>query len=328
MPEKRSMFNPIQKQEYIDYEKNNSVLLTQCFKRLSECEKLFSKDVTDMTEEELKSLFSSLDIRREDTRSQIISLLRGYINWAKLTGKTDNNSAIFKLTAATVGSQNSIVQKMLKDKQQMEDVVDKGIDRGYFLQENRAARDELIFRLLYEGLTIKELTILKKKDINLAEKTVVCASGKTIEIDDKILSLWNQCTEMTKIEKSGERFGKDILYYDLVDGDIMFRTTLTKKTKTNDGLTQNVFMKIIAKIFAGYKDATSIEILATPANINASGGFYRTYLAEKNGEKITQNNIAKYLKKEYDYDSEKQMLSAMRKWKIDYEDWKIAFGYM
>jgi hypothetical protein len=61
-------------------------------------------------------------------------------------------------------------------------------------------------------------------------------------------------------------------------------------------------------------------------NINTSGIFYKLYLSEKEGNEITPEVLAKFFRTNYDENS--RLKNITRKWAIDFEDWKVAFGYM
>ena len=79
-----SLYNEEIKKEYIDFESKNSDAIRRYFQRIYDKENEYKKDIYDMNREELLDTITSLNIRREESRSHFISLLRGYIIWAKL----------------------------------------------------------------------------------------------------------------------------------------------------------------------------------------------------------------------------------------------------
>lgn len=59
-----------------------------------------------MNVEELRSALISLNIRSITSREQVLSLFKGYINWAVYNGKTSNENKIDKIC-----NKNSDVEK-------------------------------------------------------------------------------------------------------------------------------------------------------------------------------------------------------------------------
>lgn len=322
--ESRVMYNSDQKEEYIKYESKNEQSLTNYFKRIFENEKEYGKDIADMDEDELKSTLISLNIRREESRNHMLSLMRGYINWAKFSNKTNNNSSINNITPDVISSDNAIITQMLKSPKQVEHIINNSIKEDYYSQENRDSRDQLVLWLLYSGMTIEELQSLKKNDIDYVNKKVK-TKDDIYQVNDKILALCEKCSNIKYLEKTGTKSKSGIINYDLLDNEYLFRPIAGQKLR-DPMCKQTIFIAIIQKIFNNYYELTGEYIRVSPLNIKLSGIFYQLYEQEQMGTKITSEILAKYLKIEYS--SKKELLIKIRKWKIDYDDWKLAFGYM
>jgi len=331
------MFNEKQKQDYINYEGVNSITLEQYFKRIAPMERQYNKDITDMDADELKGTLSSLNIRREESRGHCISLLRGYINYMKLIGKTDNSSAINSITPESIPADNAIKSEMIKSADQLKEILDAAARYEY--QDNRSIRDKLVMWLLYLGLTIEELRHLRKNALNddgIVTTSVKKAKNDTVSIvtkkykaDENVLALWEECANMTFIEKDGSKYGKHAVNYELVDNEYMFRPIIGQK-KAGTDLQQpcNVtfFASIVAKIFKNYFELTGNNILVSPLNMRNSGIFYRLNLEEANGKEITPEVIAEEF--DIEYTSTVGLSVKTRKWRKDYDNWKLAFKYM
>ena len=343
----RAMFNPTQKKEYIEYENKNEVPLTNYFARIYKGEIKYDKDISDMSKEELIDTLCMLNIRREETRNHLLSLLRGYIKWTKLMDKTDNDSPIDQLTGENIGRIDTLASQMIKSPEQIEEILSIVIDNGksYQNQPNRASRDKLVFWLIYSGLRISDLMELQKTDIDYENKLVYCKKvydsvdndgnkitrykDKEYEVNDSILYLWREYVSVDCLEHSGV-----IEEYGLVNNDFLFRAVesirypyaeVEAEHLTRDVQPYNSFSMILKKIFKIYSGITGEKMDVKPDSLKCSGVFYRTYAKEKGGEKYSLEILAKNLGLEYNDEEDKMM---MRKWDIDYHDWKVAFGYM
>jgi len=314
------MYNPEQKQEYIDSETNEKIRasLKRYFVRVESGETKYDKDIANMSFDELKETIESLGIRREESRGHLLSLLRGYVNWAVLNGKANNSVAINSITAESIDSQELIRKTMIKDPEHLKLVLDSAMDREDYA--NRSMRDELIFWLLYCGMTLEEILPLKKNDLNAEKKTITLENERYYDANDEVLRLWPHVSNITFIEKkNGKGNVEEYTEYELVDNDYLFRSIRGSKADESRKCSISMFRSILLNALKG-KDKT------IPArNIKYSGIFYKIYLLESSGTKITPDIIAKHFW--IDSKSKSDLLMKTRKWRIDYDDWKSAFGY-
>jgi len=321
------MYNEETKKEYIDFEKKNPEAMRRYFQRISEKENEYNKDIYDMTKEELTDTITSLNIRREVSQSHFISLMRGYITWAKLYGKTNNENHINNITPESISSHEAIKNQMLKNPEHLQEILDNYMD--FVDYENRSKRDSLIFWLLYSGLELEEIQVLKKDDLNFESEIITTKDGKKINIDDKIVELWRHCSRMGYVEKKNTRaefaFKKsnvsEYIKCNLEENNYLFRPTVKNKS-TSDVIPLTTLRGIICNLFRD-EDDNSNEIKLSPINIKNSGIFYRLSLLESSGVKITLEIIAE--KFYIDYKNKLELPLKTRKWRIDYDDWKRAF---
>ena len=320
------MYNGNQKQEYINFEATNEGALKRYFARIADKENAYSKDIADMNLSELLDSLKSLNIRREESRGHLLSLLRGYVNWAILNNKTENANIIGQVTPESIGTDNAIKETMIASPEHLQLIFDDALD--YENYENKSKMSELLLRLLYEGITLEEVQAFKKTDIDYEERKIRTVNDTDFIVSDYIARLWKDCTTITYYERKNSRAANaktsninEYTKYDLHDNKYLFRTIIGKKGNSNDMITMDTLRKIILAVF------TACEKKTIPArNINYSGIFYKLYSLEKEGTVITPEIIAEYFRIKYkqgDY-----LSNITRKWRIDYEDWKIAFGYM
>lgn len=325
--EEINMFNQEQKQEYINQqEEYNTTALTNYFKRLSKAEAYHNKDLADMNYEEIKSTLTSLNIRGVESRGHLVTLMKKYISWTITNGKTQNTiNHINNIRPEDISSRKAMQTQMIRDPEQIRHILNTVYNPDYYRLPNRACRDRLILWLLYCGVSVDEMPLLRKTDINVANKKVNLPENKFAEINDEVINLWEQHTEHTCIEKRGAYNEKDIYYYEMVDNEYLFRILAGMKTNNNKLISKSMIVSTVVKIFKEYNKMTSLDILVSPISMKISGIFYKLHLEERTGTEITPEVLNRYFN--VDYSSPYDLSVKMRKWRIDYEDWKLAFGF-
>jgi hypothetical protein len=320
------MYNAKQKQEYIDFEATNEGAMRRYFVRIAPKEDEYSKDIIDMDLVQLLDSLKSLNIRRAESRGHLLSLLRGYRNWAYLNKKTKNKDVVGIVTPESIGTDEAVKVNMIGSPEHLQLIFDDALDYEFY--ENKSKMSELLLRLLYEGITLEEIQALKKTDIDYNGNKVKTIHGTEFTVSDEIAQLWKQCAKMDYYEKKNGRalFSdkanvNEYTKYDLEESVYLFRTIVSNKSYPNTMMTLDALRKVLLSVFSACERKT------IPArNINYSGIFYKLLQAEKAGTVITPEVIAEYFRIA---PNEKYYLANMtRKWRVDYEDWKIAFGYM
>lgn len=320
------MYNEEQKQEYIDFENSNRDSLRRYFVRVASKENEYEKDIADMDVDELKDTILSLDIRREESRSHLISLLRGYINWAILNEKTECfRNAIDKITPENTNSHEVIRQTMIRNPEHMHELLQSSLD--YVDYENKSSRDSLVFWLLYCGIEIEKIPLLRKDSIDRDSETVKTDDGQQYKVSDEVMELWDKCAEMTYLERKNSKSinakSKNVNEYIkswLIDNEYLFRPIEGNNPDKNRLCPLNTFRNIIANAFQDKEKNIPAR------NLNYSGKFYQIYLLEKENGQVSMEAFAE--KFGINYSSESELVQKTRKWRTDYENWKLAFGYM
>lgn len=318
---KREMYNSSQKEEYIAHEMINATTIRQYFLRISPIESLFEKDIADMNVEELKAALTSLNVRSLLGRRHLLNIMRGYVGWAIYNKKTANENKIDNIKPEDISSNYAVRTQMLKSPEQVENILNIVAEKDYDGEPNREIRDRLVYWLLYSGMNLEELNLLKKTDINFETKTVVSPvnSEKVYEINDTIAELWKEFASIFYIEDARGRTNE------LVDSDYLFRPLVRKNMENTrtfgviqlGGITKNISKK--------YYEITGEYIMISPMNIQISGNFYRLYLLEESGIDITADVIIKYIG--ITLEDHTQKIKMVYRYRKDYENWKEAFGY-
>ena len=325
------LYNESDKREYIEFESKNSDAIRRYFQRIHEKEKEYQKDIYDMSREELLDTITSLNIRREESRSHFISLMRGYITWARLYEKTKNENHINNITPESINSHGIIKIQMLKNPEQLQEILNNRLD--FVDYENRSKRDALIVWLLYCGLELEEIQVLAKDSLDYNSKIITTRTGKKITADDKIAGLWEHCAKMDYLEKKNNRAAAAVRKFDvseyikqyLAENNYLFRPVSTNYY-SNDFIPLATLRACIYNIFQDDSSGEKNNPKISPSNIRNSGIFYRLYMLESSGVEITPAVVAEnfYI----DYKNKLELPLKTRKWRIDYDDWKYAFGYV
>jgi hypothetical protein len=189
--------------------------------------------------------------------------------------------------------------------------------------------------LLYSGLDLEEIRALKKGDLNFEVKIVSAKSGKKVKVDDKIAELWKYCSKMIYIEGKNSRASDAMPKYDiseyskylLTESDYLIRP-VSRNKNTNEIIPLATLRSVINNVFRSDSDdeTDASDIKISPSNIRNSGIFYRLYSLESSGVEITHEVVAENFYIIYRDKSDLNIKT--RKWRIDYEDWKHAFGYV
>ena len=309
-------YNEKQKKEYVIQEQQNAVSLRGYFRRVAEKEYEYQKDLAEMDEAELRDTFASLRIRRVETLSNMLSLMRGYVRWARFTKRISGSSPIDSIVPVSLVVEETVASQMVKSPEHFNEIVEKGVEAEIGYKNNRINLTRLVMWLLYSGLEIAQLRTLKKTDIDYENKTVLGTP-----VFDKVVPLWDTCKVITSIEKHGTRAREGTIEYKLLENDNMFRPIAGNKSDPHALLNGSHFHAIVSNVAKEYKN-----IRLTALTIKNSGIFYRLLEQEKAGSEKLLVNIAKWYNIEYADDSE--LAVKTRKWRIDYEEWKIAFGHM
>lgn len=320
------MYNEALKKQYISTEDSQQyqAALTRYFMRIASKEKEYGKDLVEMNLEQLLDTLKSLDVRREATRGHLISLLRGYYNWVKLNRKDiEVDDALSSIMPSSIGSDDTVKNSMIKDPEHLKSILDNGLDRDY---ENKSMVTELLFWLVYCGIDFEKIPALEKNNINYETNIVRVTDEISCEITDEIAALWNVVAELTYIEKRNgkaasakNRPSTEFSKVALMNNNYLFRPIVGNKGDSRTQASPNWLRKLHSGVFE-YSDTKIIPF----RNIKYSGIFHKLYLLEKAGNVISNELLADSFSLSYNKQSE--LLSKARKWRTDYQDWKIAFA--
>ncbi len=315
------MFNEQQKRSYLETLKSTATRkdIEQYFYRIKKYETPIGKDIAELNRDELRTVLTQTEIRSENSRQHMLSLLRGYVSWLRARGLGGLNSPIFDINSSFFGSTSSITKQMIRDPEQLMRIVETSVDKNSL--ENRFIQEALFFKLLYMGIPIEDLPKLKKKDLHASKKTISAVSGEYEIFDDEVIAMWKTFVNVDKLERvNGKSTAKeDFGLSDLIESDYLFRPRMPKsKTKVKEQFPVTTIKSHLNGHFQNY----SKDLLVSPTKINQSGLFYKMF---SEGGPVTKERIAREFKLG-DINDKNVAIKAERLLN-EYYDWKIAFNH-
>ena len=347
---KAAIYNNETKMDYVVYESENPATLVYYFTRFAEKEHLYRKDILEMNIDELKDTVQSMKIRRSDSRTRLLGVLRGYADWVKTTEENSGlkvTDAVYNIKPEDIDAIKINAASMIKSPEHLDKILNSHLD--YEGCRNRARQYALFCWLLYTGLTMEEIQMLKKDAIDSEGKTIN-AGGKVYgfgHIECPLEYLWDYCAKMETIEKKSapeievaaakkkKLRATEPKVFQLVKSEYLLRPVMWKKRdmeaqgyvpyETLILTMKNIFsMRVIAGVNPEENIASRREIEEiTPNNIRLSGMYYKLYSKEKNGEELTKQLLTEILGLKY---AKEMRDDTVKKYKADYANWKSAFN--
>ncbi len=280
------MYNKPWKKEYISQEKTNEIALSALFKRIGVYEERYGKDLCEMNLEELKSVFIALNIISNQTKLSFKSMMIGYIDWCISTNKTSRENALRLLNVNEIVSPNAIETGMIKSPEEVSEILEKAYPQDYrTLFPNKAVLSQLIFWLLYSGLKDDEISLLKKDDLDIENKTIKSPSRENIthRAFNEVVPLWERFMDIDTIEfeaigRGAGRVNK------LVNNDYLFRYFGNKVGEEH--INRQVVRDYLHTLFVKYQEATGMHKMVSITNMGTSGYFYRLMMSARSDEDV------------------------------------------
>ena len=319
------MFNKDLKKAYLTYDGSNIETLTNYFLRTALKEENYDKDLCEMNEPELLDTLLSLKIKKHSSRAHAISMFRGYISWAKLQRGDMSISAIDLINAVTIRQSNVLQFSMIGSPEEADNIMRATMKDNADALELRNRRDKLVFLLIYAGLTMDELVMLKKTDIDVNRQVVLIKdnTGNTLSevpVSDEVCTLWKTVALTDHIDKHSSGGSYIYITQALVDSAFLFRPIQGKAQSRKENLARSVLASVILNILIRYSEESGTQYLMSPSNIRLSGVFYKLLELEQAGHVITTEVVEKINRKQLKPSAAGMLL-------LDYKDWKIGFGY-
>ena len=323
------MYNQKQKEDYIDYYLENSLIkdlenerkrYIAGFNRLGKYEKKFDVDLADADCETYVNIISPLLRKSKQYKNTVVTMYKKYIDWCILTGKTNNTENFLEGFSVTKIDNSAIVESnMLKDESELKkytdiaykDEIEDGVHILYIS----------CLHLFFHGISMNELLDIKESDVDLIEKTIIL-HDRVINMSDLCVSVVRDLMSIDGYQREGRSVGEDLMIVFLKKADTGHLIATSSENRENIKL---YIRQNISKFNLNYRNITGKNLFLSVSSIIKSGIFYRIYEKEIKGEDFDFDEYIKHFTR-----SKLTMPARDTKIKnanIEYEEWKNTFYY-
>ena len=162
------MYNAEMKESFLNtIENENSYkAYIRAFKLTEEIETFLSKDVCEMSVNDIMSLLDLKTGARKVTAIQTMSLLKTYVDWCLQNGKIVGENNFDKISYEKINQSRAIFEQYVKDEEEFDEMCKSVYKQTSDYIESIEKPKELIVRLAFLELSIDEIVVLKKTDID------------------------------------------------------------------------------------------------------------------------------------------------------------------
>lgn len=251
------MYNPDQKQRYIEYKKQETIIsessLIGLFNMTASFEEKFNKDLCNFTTDEIKVMYKLWNLDSLDVITNRNSAYKSYSSWAQSERLIVDNQNHFD--EFDINILNSLLNKnALKQK-----IVDRETVLSW-CERLLNPRDAYVLLCIFEfgkGDYFSDIVSARIEDINTENNTMTLKSGRTVLISDELIDYAHK--SRSAIEYISLRCSK---LYD--DGTIMKRHGTAKSTTDSFYLNRAAYAAL-------KRGLSSINIKISSTNIMYSG---------------------------------------------------------
>lgn len=241
------MYNEKRKEDYIEYKnsiKTSIGSLRSFFRRAGMEEEKLGKDLCEWSAKEIVSYCKSLNNSKINTLLSLVNGFSLYTDWC-----IENNLSICGQNHYYEVDPQTLVKECLYK----EEIRRHIISRETLLSEITGLlnySDKFLILGTFEGLTTKELSEAKAKDLH---GNTFTTSSRVIEVSDEL----KEIIEKTKGEdvRYVDAYGKGIMKMELVEGDEIIRPVVERIGTVQDNASvfvTNRFVKAANQIELGY----------------------------------------------------------------------------
>lgn len=283
------MYNPDQKQRYIEYKKQETIIsessLVGLFNMTESFEKEFNKDLCNFTTNEIKVMYKLWNLDSLDVITNRNSAYKSYSSWAQSERLIIDNQNHFD--EFDINILNSLLNKnALKQK-----IVDRATILSW-CKRLLNPRDAYILLCIFEfgkGDYFSDIVNSKIGDINRENNTMVLQSGRSVSISDELIDYADK--SRSAIEYISARCSK---LYD--DGTIIKRHSTAKSTTDSFYLNRAAYAAL-------KRGLGSINVKISSTNIMYSGIINMINQRSYELNISTKEYLSRYkeeIKKQYD----------------------------
>jgi len=198
------MFNPEQKQAFLDYcmnykEESTVKLIERIFNSTEILEEQLEKDVSEFTQMDVLELLKNYDSRSPRRLMTTCKILSDYYIWV---------SQVEKISEGLINPFDKIItDKMIEDIIPKDALNKKFFTKEYLIEEIKDkipdVTNQFIVYSLFHGIKVEELIKLKIKDLDFENNIVKLITGREIVVDTLFKHLMIEANSQTQYFEDG-----------------------------------------------------------------------------------------------------------------------------
>lgn len=202
------MYNAEMKKSFLNtiVNENSYKAYIRIFNAIENMEDGFGKDVCEMSVDEIISMLSLKTGAKANNAIQTISLLKSYVDWCIQNGKIVGENNLEKVDFKDLNQSKSMRNQYLKDEEDFEEMCREVYKINMYYNESVKKPEELMVRLLFHELELKEIILLKKTDVDYENKIIHSPIYPiSYDVSDKELLLCDFCAKQNVALSSNGR---------------------------------------------------------------------------------------------------------------------------
>lgn len=284
---------------------------------MSKVEADYQVDFCDADYNTLTMMIPDLIMGKHSYRDNTFSIVKSYIEWCVLNGKSRNSENLLDLISLDEIDLSFSYKKIyVKDFDALCDYCD------IVFNSVSSGTVDIMYRLmvylLYYGVKKEDLTNIKISDFD-KENDCLLYNNKSISLDDRVVNLINICINTDFFVVGNLNTDTDRKYIKTESGYLI---SLISKTRIPKNIIQSLNVRI-TKANNDYKSATKKIIKYTSSNIFYSGMMERVYEKEiQNGKVDTSEFEQIFIKSNFNNSVKNYRIKGFL---TDYNEWKKAW---
>ena len=239
------------------------------FNNIEGMERNFGKDICEMSVEELLTTLDLKTSTHAASTTQIISLLRKYINWCLKNGKIVGENNLEKIDFKNVNNSKIVENNYLRNEEEFERMCAVVYKEDAFYNKSTAAHGELIVRLCFAEISKQEIILIRKDQVDYENRIIQSPIYADIQypVSQRALELCEYCTnQKTVVRPKGVRRATE---EKLCDNEYLLRARISALRGKDESAPINElrvdrwvreFLKSYYETTEVYKDCTSTKL--------------------------------------------------------------------
>lgn len=319
----RQYYNEKQKLEFLEFSQvdtSESMVneLGAILSSLKQYEEDYESDLCDFNLSCVKTTLALISKKSIMINCKILNYILKYVNWCIANGRCRyGNESKWHIVSLEDIDLSYVANIQLP---KSPEILQEKLDVVYKLADDTSTSSEMAwfyksaFYLAYLGLTEEEITLLKRSEIDLDNRTIK-TNGKIILLDDYIIPYLERIMELDSVSVLIR--GDMLANKKLIDTPYLIRRSTSGKPAVAENVSVAWLRWNASNFNKQYRKLTDEAIAYTMPRLYDAGVYYKLYQMEKSGINIDLNVVAELY-------SERSM--TMQYGRIrDYTAWKKVY---